>query len=626
MNRIRLGLIIGCLWALFPQSLLAVSLGDIDATSKLGETFAATIPIRGLEQNTYEQVAVNIGTVGVYQSQGIDRPLFIDLIRTRFVKGNQDNPHVIVYSLSPIREMFVELVVEFRLNNVYLTRQFTVLLDLPTQAQTFQPTVTTSPIEVSQAVITPIIRSSSDVRLSVSTRTSSQFGRLPEAILDTQSYGPIGFGETLQSVSQAMAEQSGLELDYLQRILFEMNPQAFSRNDPRRLMAGYRLDLPRDTSGNWLILDAPPLKHDLKVASRRELSAKTQVQAPAVQAKQNVTEARLELSVDTPTGNLNDRLLDWRDANISRNHVSAIKQDISLAVAKSHTLLEENQRLKDKVDALEKSVRDIMQMLELSKNTPTASSPISKDLGQVPADHAKEVATPVDEPMISDAEVDTDVTSEESEEQRAADNDEMLEDDAISDLNVQENEGEGAPLWDNLSWGLIILVLLVPIVILVIVLAKMSKSSNQPSSNDPFGLKELESAAKSRQEQIKSARERQMTPTTVESSQAETKFQRPDKEWEEASKKLDNAFEPIAKPPADNDKLGFEINSAKMGHDTQQRHISNRARLELARALLSFKDYAGLHDLADEIMSDGSEQEKEIVQELLNQAQQERDS
>ncbi len=111
--------------AVTPSTLYALSVGDITLHSRLGDPLKATLPISHSEQLSNEQVIVRMAPVEIYDQFGLERLSTID----NLVITLDENQTVILSTRAPIKEPFLNFVLEFVWPDGQVYREFRLLLD-----------------------------------------------------------------------------------------------------------------------------------------------------------------------------------------------------------------------------------------------------------------------------------------------------------------------------------------------------------------------------------------------------------------------------------------------------------------------------------------------------------------
>jgi pilus assembly protein FimV len=109
----------------------ALSIGDIQLKSRLGEPLRAVVPLGNMGSLTGDDLIVSRANEDVYRAYGIDRASYNSPLRFEILVDARGNASVAVTTSQPVSEPFVDMVMEVRWPTGRAVRQFTLLLDLP---------------------------------------------------------------------------------------------------------------------------------------------------------------------------------------------------------------------------------------------------------------------------------------------------------------------------------------------------------------------------------------------------------------------------------------------------------------------------------------------------------------
>ncbi|AQZ95908.1 FimV family protein [Halopseudomonas phragmitis] len=250
-HRVVLG--VATVAALYAGISNALGLGDIALGSALNEPLKATIELHGSSGVTPEDIRVRLADQQAFDQAGIQRPYF--LTDLRFVPVLRNNRLFIdVESNWPVREPYLNFLVELRRPNGVMLREYTVLLDPPL----YSP----------GPGISQPVAAAAQTRSSVQTPVSRPVQPAPAALAlpDLQpqpgaaQYQTVA-GDTLWAIAERYRpdERAGVRQTML--AIRALNPQAFIDGDINRLRQGQALVLP--TAEQLGFSAAPPAQRPL---------------------------------------------------------------------------------------------------------------------------------------------------------------------------------------------------------------------------------------------------------------------------------------------------------------------------------------------------------------------------
>ncbi|MFV9616610.1 MAG: FimV family protein, partial [Gammaproteobacteria bacterium] len=113
-----------------PDTGYTLGLGEIEVNSGLNQKLNADIKLLSAVPEDTETIIVKLASRKEFSRAGLDRPYLLSDLRFKSVVIN-DVPYIKVSSSSPIREPFLNFLVEIDWPNGHLLREYTVLLDPP---------------------------------------------------------------------------------------------------------------------------------------------------------------------------------------------------------------------------------------------------------------------------------------------------------------------------------------------------------------------------------------------------------------------------------------------------------------------------------------------------------------
>ncbi|MBB5209841.1 FimV/HubP family polar landmark protein [Microbulbifer hydrolyticus] len=280
----KLALAVGLVSALGGNGALALGLGEIKLNSTLNQPLNAEINLlqtRGLGEG---EIKVRLASTEDFERAGVDRAYLLDELRFD-VDYSSGQPVVRISSRSPIREPFLNFLVETRWPSGRLLREYTLLMDLPafstnTASQPvraaererqqvrreapvqkpLQPMVQRTPEPAQPPVQAPVEQPAPEPESEAPQETvatepqqpvyeapaEEPIGIEPETVADTGSrvYGPVEANKTLWEIARDSRETRDLSVQQTMLAIQRLNPEAFINDNINLLKKGAVLRLP----------------------------------------------------------------------------------------------------------------------------------------------------------------------------------------------------------------------------------------------------------------------------------------------------------------------------------------------------------------------------------------------
>ena len=253
---------IGLLAALMlsPLPLWALGLGEIQVQSAMNEPFSARIAVLNPGDVEEGELLVALGGVNDYQAAGVRWEFSHSDLRFEVEFTNPSAPVVLVFSSRPIREPYLNFLVQTRWPTGRLLREYTVLLDFPVFGGNSPQPNTSAPATASVPAPAPTPAPAPQVTRAAAPAASAPAAAAarpaPAAVAPAPSSTPatdsalgadeirIEIGDTLWSLGGRVAAQMGVSRQQAMLALRDTSPGAFVEGNLNLLKAGSVIRLP----------------------------------------------------------------------------------------------------------------------------------------------------------------------------------------------------------------------------------------------------------------------------------------------------------------------------------------------------------------------------------------------
>ena len=218
----------------------ALGLGDLSSKSALNQNFRGEIALLSVNPDDIESVRVKLADSDAFTRAGVDRPFYLSLLQFQPSLTSTGKPVIQVTSEFPIREPFLNFLVEVNWPNGRLLREYTVLLDPPTTTTRRAPTVTPA-VKTAPAASAP-----APAPVAAPKAAPLPAPRVAPAAVSSATgdvYGPVQASDTAWGIARRL-RPTGVTMEQMMMALLEANPEAFVDNDINRLRRGRILRVP----------------------------------------------------------------------------------------------------------------------------------------------------------------------------------------------------------------------------------------------------------------------------------------------------------------------------------------------------------------------------------------------
>ena len=224
----------------------ALGLGNIELNSSLNQPFDATIKLVARNEAELEGLRVGLASNADFDRIGAVRLPFLNDLKFEIISLDGVKPYIKITSSRPVREPFVDFVLEANWPAGRLLREYTVLLD--------PPTITTeraAPIQAPTVNRTLSTASASASRVTAPRRQQEPSlggGGLIEptttaSVVSTSDlvFGPVSANDTLWNIADSMRPSDDVSVQQMMMALLKENPDAFGNNNINNLKRGKTL-------------------------------------------------------------------------------------------------------------------------------------------------------------------------------------------------------------------------------------------------------------------------------------------------------------------------------------------------------------------------------------------------
>ncbi|MDQ2075531.1 FimV/HubP family polar landmark protein [Marinimicrobium sp. ABcell2] len=240
----KLSFAVGLTAVMATQHAMALGLGSAEVKSALNQPLQADIRLSSVEGMSRDDLIIRLAPSSAFENAGITRLEFYNQLRFELILDHESGPIVRVTSREPVREPYLNFLVEARWASGRLMREYTMLLDLPVfdEDRAQQPVQaaarereTVRPSEPSAARERPAPTRQAETPSTPTRSTATGGGDV---------YGPVGSNDTLWDI--ALKSRPGRDVSVQQTMLAiqRANPDAFINGNINLLRRGQVLRLP----------------------------------------------------------------------------------------------------------------------------------------------------------------------------------------------------------------------------------------------------------------------------------------------------------------------------------------------------------------------------------------------
>ncbi|MBQ0834504.1 FimV/HubP family polar landmark protein [Marinobacter sp.] len=343
----------------------ALGLGEIELQSYLNEPMDAEIVLPQSQGVDPGDVFVNIAPERAYQRLGLERNQFLGKLRFDVTTLANGSLVVNVSSREPLREPYLNFLLELTWPNGRLMREYAVLVDPPVYAEESGVSETVRAPSNAQSRPAPSARSSESVRRQARVEQSSGSG------YRSDTFGPTGPSDTLWTIASSVRPDNSLSMQQVMLALQDLNPDAFISNNINRLKRGQVLRVP--TAGQIRNRSRAEAIQVVAQQNQEFQNPKRTVDAtPAQQPKSggagNVSTSgdELKLLVADDKGGRSEA--EGGSAGGNGQLAGGVDAGAAVAMEELESARRENDELNTRVNDLQDQVKTLQRLIELKNN------------------------------------------------------------------------------------------------------------------------------------------------------------------------------------------------------------------------------------------------------------------
>ncbi|MEQ8663528.1 MAG: FimV/HubP family polar landmark protein, partial [Gammaproteobacteria bacterium] len=235
----------------------ALGLGPLKSDSSLNEPFSGRIDILGAAPEDFDTLTVSLADAAQFQRAGVERNPVLFGLRFSVDDSVPGQDFIRVTSKEPIREPYLNFLVELNWASGRLVREYTVLLDPPL----YDPSRRRSITAVAPAPAAPAPAAPASVAPSTGSPAAATPAAPPPAMPAAagpsgyepgRELAPVAANDTLWSIASRTRPRDGTTVQQMMLALLRTNPAAFGQDNVNLVRRGAVLRLPSEAELNRL--------------------------------------------------------------------------------------------------------------------------------------------------------------------------------------------------------------------------------------------------------------------------------------------------------------------------------------------------------------------------------------
>lgn len=392
----------------------ALGLGEVKLKSTLNQPLEAEVKLLDTRDLTAEQILVALASPADFERNGVDRLFFYTEFQFQVDLEAADGPKVVITSRNPVREPYLNFLIEARWTAGRLLREYTLLMDLPTfddggSSQVVQSAVAGAPAQKPRASTSTANTAAS----SGSTSGSRQTSTARQASLSGNEY-EVRSNDTLWEIALRARPDSSVSVHQSMMALYRANPDAFINGNINRLRRGQVLRVP-DASEMKSLNKTEAVSQFAQATGDSDLGAQLNASRRTNSPRTESAEVSGRVKLAAPSSGTSSA---GQGSGANDGAGKALESELAATLEELDKSKEENTELSSRVKDLEAQIQTMERLVEVSNEKLRA---LQVTAGQAADTSAAQVpVTPVPEPATPAAEVAAVASSSEAAASSAA--------------------------------------------------------------------------------------------------------------------------------------------------------------------------------------------------------------
>ncbi|HUH37383.1 MAG TPA: FimV/HubP family polar landmark protein, partial [Spongiibacteraceae bacterium] len=249
MVRKKLASAVMALSALQAGLVAAMGLGELSLNSALNQPFKAEIRLLKVEDLDPSQIIVRLAPTDDFKRAGIERDFFLTELRFNVELDGRGGGVIKITTREPVIEPYLDFLIEARWPSGRLLRAYTVLLDLPTYADSAPaPVAPASSAALNRGVSASSAPAKKPAPVADSSPRRAPSTAMPPATGDREYR--VQHSDTMWEIAAANRPGNAVTVQQTMLAIQRLNPQAFINNNINLVKSGYVLRLPSEADIN----------------------------------------------------------------------------------------------------------------------------------------------------------------------------------------------------------------------------------------------------------------------------------------------------------------------------------------------------------------------------------------
>lgn len=355
----------------------ALGFGELKLNSGLNQPLDAEIPLYDTGTLNASQLLVKLASPDAFERLGVERFFFLTRLKFTVALDGRGAGVIQVTSREPVREPYLDFIIEAHWPNGRIQREYTVLLDIPKYSDRAAAPVQVSRRPAGDAASATAPRTQTiPARSSRGPRPRQGDDRRSLPSVDGENRYRVQHNDTLVDIARRARPSRDVSIEQVMLALQRNNPRAFIGGNVNRLKSGYVLTYPTAAEARRLTASEAQDEVARQTAVWRGRPAPSQPQyalreASTEPATQNSAAGAATASEPTasnePRGRLSIAAGEGSGEGVGDGRVENLSLRDQLAASQENLdrIARQNSELKGRLQDMERQLQTLQRLLEL---------------------------------------------------------------------------------------------------------------------------------------------------------------------------------------------------------------------------------------------------------------------
>mgnify|MGYP000196776057 CR=1 FL=1 len=360
------------LGACFTGLVHALGLGEATVKSSLNQPLAAEIELVSIGELGIDEILPGLATREEFLRAKVDRVYFLSDLRFEVIENKKGNLAVVLTTTKPVREPFLNFLVEVIWPSGRLLREYALLIDPPLYNKEKVALVQTPVVSQGNTVSQPVAETVSGDQLNIAEPAKTSVAAINTTGQRGGTYGATTSKDTLWDIAIKARPNRSVTPQQVMLSIQDLNPKAFINQNINKLKAGQVLRLPaleqiKERSSSQAITEVIAQNEAVRPKRTRSVASATKKVSSTTSESSGSNKDELKLVVASNQANTSNTANSGSSMQAGNGRAES-NEEMMLALEKLDKASLENTELNGRVTDLEEQLQTLQRILALKND------------------------------------------------------------------------------------------------------------------------------------------------------------------------------------------------------------------------------------------------------------------